>query len=354
MVVQITNKKGFTRTLETVIAIVLITGILNWATTAMNEFSRVPVVREEGKEILNIIENSNIFEDLLNSYDFKAIDSLFYYMLPSSVGHKVEIEKYVNVKVSEESGANITKVVGFTYNFPKGVKEDSINFFSEGYSYDHNVIWAWYELPITVIGSSSDITNQPIFLRNINISAEYPIQNKSLVVYHGNSILDLEDPFSHGEYEGNETHVTVNLTIEIDKIEANEFVALILFYADNRTIWNTTNQFVELSSATELDIIYSNSRETHRGDVLMNMSLKGGEETSTYMSYGVNGGGGLYTSSINEINNTNVTITLEENHLKRGTSPVFQSALLASTRTFNKLLLTDNGLFKITFHTWYT
>jgi hypothetical protein len=347
-------KKGFTRTLEAVIAIVLISGVLSWSTAAVAESSKNPTQSYGEEEMLNVAEETGILPMLLERYDFEAIDSFFYYMLPASASHKIEFEKYVGMKIAEGSGQNVTKIIGFTYNFAPGTKEDSVNIFSEGYSYEHNVLWGWYKIPITIVGTSQDISNEVIHIKNITITADMPIWNNSLLVYQGQNILEIENPFEHNEYSGNETQRTINLTININKINAYELAEITLFYADNRTIWNSTDNFAELGTPIEMESTYSNSRKADRADVLVNLTLEGGKESTVYMSYGINGGNSIYQTELTQVNNTNVTVTMEENDVKEGSKPLFKSAPSTNTNVANKILLTSVGLFRISFYTWYT
>ncbi len=345
-------KKGFTRTLEAIIAVLLITGILNWATSSISSFSETKPLRKMGKEVLDVSERTGFLSRFIEDYDFSALDSFYHYLLPSSAGHKLEFEKFVNLKISEQSGNNISKTIGFTYNFPPGTKEDSINIFVGGYSYEHNVIWCWYMLPI-IINVGQERTNEPILLKNINISADYPIWNNSVIVYHNGNVLDLKNPFEEG-FDGNETHRTINLTVKIDHLAANTNELLFLLYADNRTIWNNTEHYKNLGQGAEVNSNFSYIKKANRADVLLKIEMGGGEEKTAYMSYGINGGNAYYTDTLKSVNNTDISIELEENEFKQGTEPIFTYSPNTDMEISNKMLFTKKGLFKISLYTWYS
>lgn len=346
-------KKGFTRTLEAVIAIILLSGLISWATNTVSSFTQTQPLRFEGKDIISVLQNTGSLSRLLNEYDFKSIDSEIYNYLPSSIKHKVEVEKYVTLKLTDTISANRSQVVGFTYNFPEGINKDSVNFFSETYSYDHNVLWCWYIVPITIRGSGNDLADEPIVIENIEIAAEYPIWNNSLLVYHDGRVLKMENPFENSAYSGNETHRTINVTVQIDSLDAQSVDGLLLFYADNRTIWNDTQHFSDLGSPISVDSSFIQAQESNRGDVLANVSISSGEEKTIYLSYGINGGSSIYDSSLGEKNNTGMTIELEENSIKQGQAPVFDQNLPSRTEVVNRMILTEEGLFRVRLYTWY-
>lgn len=346
-------KKGFTRTLEAVIAIVLLSGLITWATNTVSAFSRTEPLRFEGEDVLSVLQNTGTLTNVLEQYDFRALDSFIYHALPSSVKHKIQVEKYVSIRLIENMGENITQTIGFTYNFPTGTETDSISLFSEDYSYDHNAIWCWYMVPITIKGSSQDMADEPILIKNIEISSENPIWNNSLVLYHENRVLEIENPFENSAYSGNETHRTINITAQIDEINANEIGELLLFYADNRTIWNNTQYFSGLDSPTSIESSFTSAQTAERADVLANISLSSKEEKTLYLSYGINGGNSVYDNLLTEKNNTGITIELEENDIKQGNGPVFDQNLPSETQVVNRMVLTREGLFRIKLYTWY-
>ena len=195
-----------------------------------------------------------------------------------------------------------------------------------------------------------------MIIKNIQLHSNQTISNDSLVMYFDGRMAQINNPFTHEDFQGNETDVTINLTFLLDSINKYQTKTAFLFYATNSTIWNSTEQgvYAELTSADTIYYLVSSWEESNRADVLFNISMNQNEKKDIYMRYDINKNSGEYCNiSQDSVNNSMMNITIEENSLKKGTSPIFTKEPVTESYASTKIFLAKDGLFKMTLMTWY-
>lgn len=338
--------KGFVRTLESVIAMLIAVGVLSWATNVVSQFSSAEAQSGEVDMLLDSLIDMGILGDYLESYDFRGVESLLYYTLPQSVRMKIELRKWTRIEVKELSGANVTKVLYFTYNFPKGTNPYSIKVLDGSYTLKTRANWVWYRVPITIHGNGSSLSNITVEVTNITIHADGPISNNSFVFYYKG-----RETRMRAEWEGNQTDRIVNVTALLPSLVGYEEAKAYLYYATNETLWNST--YVNLPSPVPVDYEVGGWEKAPRADVLFEVALAQNEEKTLYMEYEVNSKGGSYPQiDREEVNMSDVELSLWENELKEGKEPLFKETP-KEVEASSRFVPTDKGVFRIDVYAWY-
>jgi len=342
----VVRSKGFMRTLESVIAMLIAVGVLSWATNAVSGFSSFEAQRKGIDMLLDSLIDMGILGDYLESYDFRGVESLLYYTLPQGVRMKIELRKWTRIEVEELSGANVTKVLYFTYNFPEGTNPYSIKVLDGSYTLKTRANWVWYRVPITIHGNGSSLSNITVEIKNISIHADDPISDDSFVFYYKGTPVDVKV-----EWSGNQTDRVVNVTTLLPSLVGYEKAGAYLYYATNETLWSST--YANLASPISVDYDVGLWEEAPRADVLFEVSLTKNEEKTLYMEYGVNSEGGSYPQiDRGQINMSGVELTVWENELKGGKEPLFKE-MPKEVEVSSRFVPTGKGVFRIDVYTWY-
>ncbi len=357
---KIKNKKGFIRLLEVVVASMLLLGLLNWMSeevyTPSFELKTNPIYK--GISIIDLMHNSRVLETLLENYDLQSIDSEITYLLPVRTPHKIEVTYASEFKIKELNGENLEKNYGITYNFPTSVDKNSIFLSEETKPLERNVLWNSYEIIFSIRNNrTSNLVKENITLLNIPIIIDNGniLSNDSFAFF----IKNEEVPMSVDNLKslnGKWNNVSANITFQIPFLKAGESVLSYLFYSDNTTIFNNSQNYQELTNKKNenyVKILKLTSKKSSRGDVLFKTKLNSYEEKKILLQYSLNTKKSNTYSNIITINNTGVRINLTENNVKEGTLPLYTSLPTTTTYSISRIIPLKQNLAEIKIYLWY-
>lgn len=347
------RKKGFIKSVEAVIIVVMIMSIYLILTEPVYK----PVQqfkRDLGKiseSFIQMLSNIGLLKRDLTSFDILDINAKAEIILPERHGYQITLKYGTSLNIFNNEAFNKTeRILHFAYNFPKYVDKNSACVYSKEYWVDTFVNWTWHEIEITIQNNESSLKNDLRIPINLTLTANEDVSNSTLVFFEDEDVLD----YSIQDWNmTNPKAVNASLIFEVPQITEKGSKKIFLFYSTSSP-FNASEYQKSMSESSQGVITRaSNPQESSRGDVYFRLPLILPNENKTFhLSYQI---GSLFPSTYNTsmaaYNNTGFLFDLDENFVKEGTAP-FTASLPLEYNTFKKTYYTGTLDSQIILHLW--
>ena len=240
------SKKGFIKTLESVLTVVVIFGLLTYL---VNRIEVEPI-----SQGINLVPLTNTLlesigpeiEYRINNCDLSRSQFLIRYLIPTNLDSKLIVNRFDKIRVLSKSSEFNTS---FFYPFSSTVDYSSIRIFSNQEGYEFNLKRVYDEMDIIL----SNPNSEEFALLNLNLSIPNP-NIYSLKVYSSKRL-----DFNVTSFKNFEDYTLINLSIN-----PNEVVkSLIVFFTNSTSVRNQS--FSSVSSSNFVD--YTSSKVVNSSSV---------------------------------------------------------------------------------------
>lgn len=338
------EKHAFVKTIEVMLAALLLISSFNMIQERMNVQTEA-IVRDPSSienELIDLLAYEGVLSSIIRDYDYLRLDSLFDYLLPNGLIYYFEVYYFTRLTVTGDN--NRTNLnLGFVYHFPRDIDKNSIRVLLDNYELPTEARFDWYRIPIRI---NTAINQEFVGINNITLTGNN-ISRSSLrfFINDNESIMDVEDWV---EISGNNT-VNASITVFIPRVD--ESADAYLYYATNNSVYNASPY--SLSPSRNITVITFSRESTSTADVLFTLDeLNASQTRSLYLLYA------LFTNepntyyNITSFNNTGINLDIENNYIKRGTTPLLLS--YKGAYSVDRVIPTSYGLAKLVVYGGYS
>ncbi|MFA5405796.1 MAG: hypothetical protein WC307_00355 [Candidatus Nanoarchaeia archaeon] len=308
-----------------IIAMSAYTFIQSYNIGQVQSFDRSP--KTEVNDFLTFIESVEL-GSIIKDYDYLRLNSLFNYFFYETIYYYFEPVYYEKIIVA--STLDNDSPISFTYHFPNGIDKNSIRLISGDYELSTNALFNWYYVPI--------VFNESIIDDYISINTtlqQSAINNNSLKFF----VRDRETIMSVTNWSASDS--SANATIIVYVPEANNSENCYLYFAKNDSYVNIS--YPSLTATREVNVTLFNTQEARTAEVMFS---PGNLTTSTfYIKYSLFTSEGNHYTSLTGINNTGLTIILQDNKIKRGSAPTTTS--IKGSESIKRIVPLSNGFVEL-------
>jgi len=360
------KKKGFMKSVEAILTILFFMGIYVFLTQRVyspaGDFERNP--SRQGMVLLQSLDDSGILSQDLKSFDLRSVENKLYYLMPERFGYHSDSEYFSKITLNSTGGTwddntnstinHFNQVLAFTYNFPEHVDKNSVQLLGQGYSFDRNVDWNWYRVPVYLITNSSSVENWVVEIVNLSLKTSGETVNSSSFVFQaGKELFMIND--TNTSFFSDDMNVTVNVSIPF--LTPNTKTLANFFYAGGATSFNSDNSGLNsnsLVSNASLAAVFTQAENSSRGDVQFFKPYSNNSKEEIFLSYSIG------TSETNDYNttlnsthdNTDVSLSFN-NEYRGGTPPIVKSIPGSNVYSVSRLVNMDGDYAKISLRMWY-
>jgi len=298
------DKLGFVKTLEAVLAGVVAMSLLNFVQTYTS--SRLSVAQRSPNTIINDFIDVMDLRAVVEEYDYLTLDSYFHNLFFETVYYYFEptyFEKLTITSDHEVSWPNTS----FIYHFPSGIDENSIGIISGGYEFPTKALFNWYQIPINF--GESVVDEYISFETTIE---DQGINNNSFRFF----VKGKESLISVNSWNESPLSVNVSLTVYVPEIDSSEDCHI--YYSKGGFINQT---YPLLTPTKELTPVVYNIQESRTAEIIFSPDSISTSSTDYYLKYTLFSDYSDNYEDFELVNNSGITITVEDDSLKEGTSP---------------------------------
>ncbi|MBR9678099.1 MAG: hypothetical protein GOU97_02305 [Nanoarchaeota archaeon] len=330
--------------------------------TPTESFQRNP--SRLGRVLLNSLDETGLLSQDLEKYDLRSLENKLYYIMPERFGYQVRAEYFSKITLNStggtwDAGTNKTinhfdQAVALTFNFPSYVDKNSVHVFSDGYSFDRNVDWNWYSVPIYLITNNTRVENGVIGITNLSLKTNGETVNKSAFVFQVDDTLYRLNVTNQTVF-GSDMNVTVNVSLSL--LPANTKTLAYFYYAGGSTSYNSNNAGLYVNSLLVNSSVATSVGEPQnstRADTQFFIPLMNHSNKEFYLSYSIGTSDtDDYNSTLNtSYDNTNVTINFEKDN-RGGTPPILKDSPKSNVHSISRLVNLEKDYSKVLLRMWY-
>lgn len=360
------DKKAFMKSVEAILTVLFFMGSYVYFTervyTPTEGFQRNPA--RLGRVLLNSLDDTGLLEQDLKNHDMQGLENKMYYLMPDRLSYQVRANYFSKITLNSTGGTwddstnstinHFGQTVSFSYNFPTHVDKNSIQVYSKQYSFDRNVDWDWFSVPVYLItnntrfdGGVVEIT--PIKLKTNggtvkNTSFAFQINDK-LLVHNVTNLTEFSDDMN------------VTLKALLPPLPKNTRNKAFFYYAGGPTSYDASNAGLasdSLSVNASLTSAVSEPRNSSRGDVQFYVPLMNSSNEEFYLEYSIG------TSETNDYNstmnttydNTDVQFNYDKAN-REGTAPFYRDLPQANIYSVTRLVPLGDEHAQISLRMWY-
>lgn len=357
-------KKGFVKTLEVIIAALLLIGFQTYLPEVVKNpaYTQSRDITFLAQDAGNNIEKSNIEDAIVRNSSIVA--SKISGMLSGKYGFNLRLEKAIKINVTRVSGSNNN--VSFSYNFPALFDKNSIALYSNEYgSYPANIGWNWYQIPFVYRTYNETFANRNIMIDiNFTNSTILPglLKNDSLIFYFNGEIA----PIQLLNWTANSNGANATVILNIPEMLPNQIVNGYILYANSSTYYSRMYPNLSFPNLIRMDCFNFTAFQANasgcfigfpaqapRGDVGIYLpDLQTNNEKDIYMIYKLGSREQLQYSPALTVNNSGISITLPEDDYKSGWQ-VMQPPVPDRSYSYKTTFLNPNEIYSIVINVWY-
>jgi len=302
------NNKGFMKTIEAVLAAIMVITMFGFLSNKIYE----PVIDER----INPAPTIDSMIDMI-SYELKhdikdcnleRVQYLIKELTPDEFRTKTIIEYVTQINISATGNISNARNVSFTYNFPTQVDQNSVRLYSSAHDYPLNVSWNWVKIPILLQNNNESRYDFAISINNLNLSHTNALNNTLTFFWKNKKTrIDLEGTTITNSYP------IVNITVEIPEMKPYESGTGYLTFARGASSYNAS--FTNLTG-NDFNITIMNDTYSRRADVYFTLPSLSGSET-LYLSYLIGTeSSNRYVPRESNYNNTGISFDIAWDNLK--------------------------------------
>ena len=320
-------RKGFVRSLELVLVIVLVFGIFMIVSSQI--FRVTTSLKANPSRVTgSLLETmSPYLQKNVENYDLSSGESLLNYnLIENNIVERTVLE-YDSFLGSFST--NVEHVV--TYNFPEGVDPNSIQLRSQESTYVRNVKWNWFRIPITI--KSEEIIGGNLFLQ-----VEVPLDTRedTFVFYYDNKKMSIDI----NKFETTNNTGFVSFVVNIPEIK-EENQAYLYFSPDSPY----KSDYSSLTGSIIRNLTIGKMERAPRADIIFKPT-----KSDVYIKYS------LGSANINSYNSSMVSENykkIDDSLLKGGKAPIRTRTLPRSYFSSEKVLWIGDQKAVIRVYSWY-
>lgn len=336
------DRLGFVKTIETVLAAILIISIYSTIQASIN--NQIGTIKRNPTTLMNdfieMINEAGILDEAVSSYNYLLLDRSFQSMFLKSVYYYFEPVYYEKLKLTSEYNLTMPNI-SFVYDFPLGIDENSVRISNNQYELETNARFNYYVTPVSF---SEDINDSYVEI-NITLKAQN-LDNKTLMYFVKNkrSYIELLNwtRVNLGSY---------NATLVVFVPEAKRNEKTYVYCAQTPSFVNFT--YPDLTANKVVGYSYFNTYKSSTGQAIFTpQDTKAGRVDTYYITYT------LYTNldnsyaDITRVNNTGISLSPELDYLKEGIPPVYSSQ--KGEYSIQKIIPKEGGFVKLTVYGGYS
>lgn len=252
--------KGFVRTLEVVISVLIVFSLFSFLSTRVYQPSfdlEVDLTSFQSTALNGL--SDELRRDLL-ACDLSRVQYLLSFVKPSQASSKTVFEWLVELKGGLSNGN-----YSFVYNFPRGVDKGSVSIGTFNYDFPTSVDWNWFELPIIIQNNDVNRVNYDAGF-NVFVPVKNVLRDSFVFYWKGEELL-----FDLKGFTNESNGVGVNFSVRFPQINKFESGTAYLVFAVNNSYYS--QEYANLSYDSGLSYEVQNVRESPRGEVLFSVPL---------------------------------------------------------------------------------
>lgn len=341
-------KKGFIRSVETVIAIILFLSFYNLATAAFSVQRQRASPEIAVSAMLDSLKRAGILENMLKNYELNELSTYAYYLLPPSIGYKIEASYSEPVIIKNNLNTVNSANISFLKSFPNLANTGSVAVYDMHNNYlETSAVCNYYEIRISV-QASAELNNETITLQNVRFvtSASEKINETSIEAYVGplRALAEL----GAFNYDSEYYNATADVTILVSRAEAGELLDISLLYAANDSY--KINTYPPLNTGTIMPYESLAPQRAKTCEIISQISLQPNEEQVLLLTYELNTDTNkTYKTLIRDYENIDI---ISNDDYYRGTMPYYNYEALNS-ESVSKTIMTNTKNIVLTMKVWY-
>lgn len=341
-------RKGFIRSVEAVLAIVLFLSFYNIATTNIYPEHPQADPTSSAQMLLETLDETNILSELVNNYALGELSIYLDHMLSPNTGFKIETTYFEPIVVTNNDNSEITLNLSFIRALPDLTNQHNINIYDEsGNVLPINIVDNYYKVSVSVQANQT-LHNETITLEGIRFTTNLSerINETSFEAFVDSEHIEMD--INSISYDNNYYNATADVTLLIPHVETNELLDVVIFYATNESM--RINNYPSLSQGQIMPYESLIPEKSKTCQIITQITLSPNEEQILTLSYELNTDS---TRNYNDLTTETGDVSIEFNDIYiKGTLPQtsYQSS---SSYNVRKSILTHNNNALINLKVWY-